>query len=201
MRMFDSFSCPSSNTVVSFHSQTFHDSCRAEHSSCFKPWPMRQFKLLWKQLALFGSLLYIYIYIFVDFKPEHKPHPRSAATNLTGCTTQMFITPTYRETNQQPNLQQAVALLTFTAQCFSYPSSFSFFSSLVSQSQQLSNLQSGFNQFGECLKGWRQIPEEMVSSLCSDTDGIHHLDLLSVQAALPPAVTLSFRILNLASGQ
>lgn len=131
MRMFDSFSCPSSNMVVSFHSQTFHGSCRAEHSSCFKPWPMRQFKLLWKQLALFGSLLYIYI--FVDFKPEHKPHPRSAATNLTGCTTQMFITPTYRETNQQPNLQQAVALLTFTAQCFSYPSSFSFFFSRLSK--------------------------------------------------------------------
>lgn len=50
---------------------------------------------------------------------------------LAGRATRKFITLTYRETNKQPNLQlaglqlqQAVALLTFTAQCFSYPPSF-----------------------------------------------------------------------------
>lgn len=77
-----------------------------------------------------------------------KRRPRSTETNLPGslswqalwiCAARKFITPTYRETNKQPNLrlpepqlQQAVALLTFTAQCFSYPSSSPFFFFLLS---------------------------------------------------------------------
>lgn len=91
------------------------------------------YKTVQVALETTGIVRIFVIYIFVDFKPEHKPHPRSSATNLAGCTPQMFITATYRETNKQPNLQQAVALLTFTAQCFSYPSFFFFFFSRLSK--------------------------------------------------------------------
>lgn len=87
--------------------------------------------------------------------------PRFTAADLPGsfswqaciCAAQKFITPTYRETSEQPNLgprlQRAVALLTFAAQCSSYPST-------PLEAKQHSNLRSGSNQFGERLRGWGQ---------------------------------------------
>ena len=128
-------------------------------------WPLRRSKLLWKQLVLFGSFFFFactqncmtcYNSLFMLSvralscfgRWSKKRRPRSTETNLPGCLSWQalwicaalkFITPTYRETNKQPNLrlpepqlQRAVALLTFTAQCFSYPSSSPLFFFLLS---------------------------------------------------------------------
>ena len=144
--------------VCRYHSQTFHDSCRADRSSCFKPLG------LWDHPSCSGNNWYC-LDLFFFFLPVHSIAwpvtivflcsvcERSLVLEggqrnvvhvvlqlicqaclswqaLWICTALKFITPTYRETNKQPNLrlpepqlQQAVALLTFTAQCFSYPSS------------------------------------------------------------------------------
>ena len=152
--------------VCRYRSQTFHDSCRADHSSCFEllglwddpscsgnNWYCLDlfffFACTQNCMTCYNSLFMLSVRALSCFgRWSKKRRPRSTETNLPGCLSWQalwicaalkFITPTYRETNKQPNLrlpepqlQRAVALLTFTAQCFSYPSSSPLFFFLLS---------------------------------------------------------------------
>ena len=160
MRILYSVSCPSSNMMACVSNFPRQSACRSlqlvkasRHlQAALETTGIRQdlFKFADFSLSLNtqvhdvllqSSLHDAHCGLVLEGAQSVKRCPRSTATNLPGsfswqalwiCAAQeRFITPTYRETNKQPNLQRArpqlqqavMALFTSTAQCSSYPSS------------------------------------------------------------------------------